>query len=143
MIRVEHVKPDAWVDTSEQGKIQPSHVAGLEHRIVIDDPEDMRGPAGQKGDKGDRGEVGPAGPAGPAGQQGDIYPGDVGAFSMLLAPDNVEVGQSVYTTGDNLGASGYCPASEIQHYLPAGQSWRYLGLVQLPMYQQGLFVRVM
>lgn len=37
---VEHVKPEAWADTDEAGKIQPSEVAGLVHVVTLE-PGDM------------------------------------------------------------------------------------------------------
>ena len=41
MIRVRHVKPAAWVDTDEQGVIQPSEVAGLEHEFDMPTPAEL------------------------------------------------------------------------------------------------------
>lgn len=72
---VSHVKPQSWVDTGEEGKIQPSEVAGLVHVVSLEaaDIELLRGPQGTQG------EPGPMGPQGPQGLPGaDGAPGQQG-----------------------------------------------------------------
>ena len=71
-MKVEHVRPDDWVDTAEAGKIQPSHVVALNHVVTLDagDIDVLQGPAGPAGPAGPVGPAGPAGPTGPAGPAG-------------------------------------------------------------------------
>lgn len=67
---ITHAAPEGWVDTSEAGVIQPSHVAGLVHNVIIETGDLIEGPAGPAGPAGADGAQGPAGPAGPAGADG-------------------------------------------------------------------------
>ena len=94
-MKIRHEKPGDWVDTSEQGVIQPSHVAGLEHVIEIEPGDFVQGPQGVKGDagavgpqgvKGDTGAVGPQGGPGPQGAGAAWPAGAVMYFAMLDVP---------------------------------------------------------
>ena len=72
-MRVVHEVPAGWpADTQQRGVVQPSHVAGMVHRVKLDpgDIDLLRGPAGPAGEQGPAGPAGEQGPAGPAGVQG-------------------------------------------------------------------------
>lgn len=48
-MKVRHVAPVGWVDTSEAGVIQPSDVSGLSHEIELEAGDLMQGPQGEPG----------------------------------------------------------------------------------------------
>lgn len=48
-MRVHHVAPVGWVDTSEADVIQPSAVSGLSHEIELEEGDLMQGPQGDPG----------------------------------------------------------------------------------------------
>ena len=95
-MKIRHEKPVDWVDTSEQGVIQPSHVAGLEHVIEIEPGDFVQGPQGVKGDagavgpQGVKGDTGAVGPQGIKGDTGAVGPqgvkGDTGAVGPQGGP---------------------------------------------------------
>lgn len=117
---ITHVKPADWVDTNEAGKIQPSAVAGMAHRVSLEteDIEMLRGP------RGEAGPMGPQGPAGPAG--GVVTGGGVGAISVIVV--GPIVGAFEQFTTDGTAAYKFAQTLSIgsTDYVPAGQVWRSL-----------------
>ena len=79
-MKVRHVQPEGWVDTEENGVIQPSEVAGLVHEIELEEGDLLQGPPGPQG------EPGPQGPQGEPGAAGGGVAGMVAAFAMSVAP---------------------------------------------------------
>ncbi|KXB31727.1 hypothetical protein AT959_05055 [Dechloromonas denitrificans] len=88
---VTHIKPVGWVDTEEDGVIQPSEVAELVHLVTLE-PEDIEllrgpaGPAGIDGEPGVAGAAGAVGPQGPVGAVGKMPAGAVSFFATAAAP---------------------------------------------------------
>ena len=76
-MRVTHVKPEGWVDTSEADLIQPSAVAELVHMVELEEGDLLQGQQGLPGADGAQGPQGLPGADGAQGPQG--LPGADGA----------------------------------------------------------------
>ena len=170
-MRVVHEVPAGWpADTQQRGVVQPSHVAGMVHRVKLD-PGDIdllrgpAGPAGEQGPAGPAGEQGPAGPAGvqgpagqagvqgPAGQEGAQGPaglsvlqaGGINSIALLMCTTAVAASAQVTATASNLGyyVQKTGGGAAFVGNVQAGQIWRSLCPFATPPGAVQLYQRIL
>ncbi len=86
---ITHAPGGVWPeDTTEEGKIQPSHIAGMPHLFVFEESDlaVFRGAQGAQGEPGEPGAQGAQGVQGEQGAQGVAPAGAVVHFAMVSAP---------------------------------------------------------